>query len=150
MRIGAYERVTLEGGELKQTRLILDRAPPWRGELTDLGASLWHACDVAALAIDDAGKPVPGNVLGTEKAQKLSVLYDNGEPAKGQAVLEDGNLDIGNQILREGTSYEVGYYYRSRGECAVLSRDRERIAAWQDLPPRGERVQELLAICIRD
>ena len=31
--IGANDRITLKGGELKQTRLILDRAPPFRGEL---------------------------------------------------------------------------------------------------------------------
>ena len=76
--------------------------------------------------------------------------HDDSEPAKGLAVLEDGNLDIGNPILRDRTSQEVGYHHRTRCECAVLGLDRQRIAAWQGLPRLGERVQELLAICISD
>ena len=39
--------------------------------------------------------------------------HDDSEPAKGLAVLEDGNLDIGKPILRERTSQEVGYHYRT-------------------------------------
>ena len=72
--------------------------------MANLGRSFRHPRDEAALAIDDADKPVSRNVLSAEEAQELSVPHDNGEPAKGQAVLEDGNLDIGNQILRQQTS----------------------------------------------
>ena len=110
--IGRYERIPLKGGELEQPRLIFGGAPPFRGELADLGA--WNARDEPAFAIDDAGKPVPRDVLGIEEAQEFSLPHDDSEPAKGLAVLEDGNLDIGNPILRERTSQEVGYHYRTR------------------------------------
>ena len=60
--IGAYEHIALKGGILEQPRLIFGGAPPLRGELADLGA--WNARDEPALAIDDAGKPVPRDVAG--------------------------------------------------------------------------------------
>jgi len=37
MRIGLYERVAITGGEFKQSRLIFDGAPPFSGELANLG-----------------------------------------------------------------------------------------------------------------
>ena len=72
MGIGANERVPLKGGILEQPRLIFGGAPPLRGELADLGA--WNARDESAFAIDDAGKPVPRDVLGTEEAQEFPLL----------------------------------------------------------------------------
>ena len=74
----------------------------------------WNARDEPAFAIDDAGNPVPRDVVGTEEAQEFLMPHDDSEPAKGQAVLEDGNLDIGNPILRERTYQEVGYHHRAR------------------------------------
>ncbi len=81
--------------------------------MADLSASLWHASDVAAFAIDDAGTPVLGDFVGIEEVQEFSCSHGDRERTKGLAVLEDGNLDIGTQILRKLTSEEVGYHYRT-------------------------------------
>ena len=70
--LARYERIPLKGGVLEQPRLIFDGAPPFRGELADLGA--WNARDESALAIDDGGKPVPRDVLDTEEAQEFLML----------------------------------------------------------------------------
>ena len=68
--------------------------------------------DLHPLAIDDAGTPVPGEV-GGEEVKEFSLPHDDSEPTKGLAVLEDGNLDIGNPILRERTYHEVGCHDRT-------------------------------------
>jgi hypothetical protein len=80
--------------------------------LTDLGA--WSAGDESALAIDDGGNPIPRDVLDIKEAQEFSMPNDDSESAKGLAVLEDGNLDTGTQLLRDCTYYEVGYHDRTR------------------------------------
>jgi hypothetical protein len=103
MGIGANERVALKGLILEQTSSIFDCAPPLNGKLADLGASLWNARDEPALAIDDGGKPVPGNVLDTKETPEFSMPNGDSKPAKGLAVLEDGNLDTGTPILRDRT-----------------------------------------------
>jgi hypothetical protein len=108
-------------------------APPLRGVLADLSTSLRNARDESAFVIDDAGKPVRRDVVCAEEAQEVLASHDDGKPAKGLATLEDGNLDIANQILRDRTSQEVGYHYRTRCGRTALSRDRERIAVWQGL-----------------
>jgi hypothetical protein len=80
--------------------------------LADLGT--WNARDEPAFAINDSGKPVPRDVLDTEEVQEFSLPHDNGEPARGLAAFEDGNLDGGKPELRDWTSQEVGYHYRTR------------------------------------
>src|SRR5262245_19944635 len=112
MRIGLNQSISLKGGELEQPRLILGGAPPLRCELADLG--VWNAGDEAALAIDDAGKPVLRNILCTEEAREFPLPHDDGEPAKGLAVLEDGNLNSCKPELRYRTLHEVGYHDRTR------------------------------------
>ena len=76
--LARYERIALKGGVLEQPRLIFGRAPPLRGELADLGA--WNARDEPAFALDDAGKPVPRDVVSTEEAQELCCLTTMASP----------------------------------------------------------------------
>ena len=77
---------------------------PRRGELADLG--VWNARDEPAFAIDDGGKPVPRDIVDTEEVKEFSGPHGDRQSTKGQAILEDGNVDIGNQILRNRTSQE--------------------------------------------
>ena len=74
MGIGGNERVALKGWILEQTRLIFDRAPPLRGELANLGRSFRNPRDEAALAINDADKPVLRDVTRTEEGEEFSCL----------------------------------------------------------------------------
>ena len=80
---------------------IFDRAPPLRGKLANLGRSFRNPRDEAALAIDDAGKPVLRDVTRTEEGQEFSASNDDGQPTKGLAALEDWDFDIGNPILSD-------------------------------------------------
>ena len=90
--------------------MLFDGGVPFRGELADRGA--WNAGDKSAFAIYDGSNPVP-RVLDIKEAQEFLMLHDDSEPAKGQAVLEDGNFDIGNPFLRERTFQEIGYHHRT-------------------------------------
>ena len=110
--MGRYERIPFKGWILEQTRPAFDCTPPLRGELANLDA--WSAGDEPAFAIDDGGKPVPRDVLDIKEAPEFLMPHEDSEPAKGLAVLEDGNLDSGAPIPRERTSHEVGYHYRTR------------------------------------
>jgi hypothetical protein len=130
--------------------LIFDRAPPFRGKLTNLGRTFRHPHDEATLAVNDTNKPVSWDVVRREKAHEFPPFYHNGKPAKRLVAFEDGDLDSGNQILSGRTSQEVGYHDRTRGECSALRCQRYRIAVWQEQPRLGESVHELLAIYIRD
>jgi hypothetical protein len=69
MGIGANERIAFKGHRLEHPRLIFGGEPPFGSELADLYA--WHARDVSAFAIDDAGKPVPRDVVGIEEVQEF-------------------------------------------------------------------------------
>jgi hypothetical protein len=118
--------------------------------LADFGSSFRYSCDEAALAIDDSGKPVRGDVFCTEEAPEVACHHDDGKGAKGLVALKDGNFDNGAPLLRDRADHEVAYHHRARRECAALDREGHRVAAWQVLPRLGERVEDLLAICVRD
>lgn len=109
--MGCYESIPFNGGVLEQPCLFFDGAVPFRSELADLGA--WNAGDESALAIYDGGSPVPRDVLDIKEPQEFLLLHDDSEPTKGQFVLEDGNLDIGDPLLCERTFQEISYHHRT-------------------------------------
>jgi hypothetical protein len=68
MGVGINDSIALEGGILEHTRPILGRAPPFRGELTDLGRSLRKTRDEPAIPIDYADEPIRRYGVSAEEA----------------------------------------------------------------------------------
>ena len=151
MGIGVYERVALKGWILEQTSSIFDRAPPLRGKLANLGRSFRHARDEAAFAIDDAGKPVPRDVMRTEEGQEFAASNANGQPAKGLTVLEDWDFDSGNPILRDAdfcktSDMTIEPVANARCWASIAS----GLRRGRGCARLGQSVHELLAIHIGD
>src|SRR5262245_58755501 len=105
--IGINERIALKGGILKHAHPTSGGAPPFGGELTDLGSSLRHACYKSALAVHDAGKPVRWNITPTEEGEELLASNAKRQSSKGLTVLEDWEFNAGDPILRPGTSRDA-------------------------------------------
>ena len=71
--MSSNEHVPLKGWILEYTCLMFDRAPPFRGELTDLGSSFRNARYESALTVDDSGKPARRNITCIEEVKEVLV-----------------------------------------------------------------------------
>ena len=98
--------------------------------LADLSGSLRHTRYMSALAIDNAGKPVPREMASTEETVEFSCWHGNGQPAKWLAVLEDWDFDTDDSILGDATLEKIGDDNRARCECALVGLQPKWMAAW--------------------
>ena len=71
--MSSNEHVPLNGRILENTRSIFGRAPPFRGQLTELGSSLRNARYESALTVDDSGKPARQDITRIEEVKEVLV-----------------------------------------------------------------------------